>query len=93
MLTTKFLKLSGVAVGLAALLVFSHGAMADGFTVSSPQISESSFIGSEQVFAGFGCEGDNVSPALNWSNLPDGTKSITVTAYDPDAPTGSGWWH
>ena len=63
MLTTKFLKLSGVAVGLAALLAFSHGAMADGFTVSSPQISESSFIGSEQVFAGFGCEGDNVSPA------------------------------
>ena len=94
MLTTRFLKHSAIAVGLAALLSFSQGAaMAAEFTVSSPQISESGFIANEQVFAGFGCEGENVSPALNWSNLPEGTKSITVTAYDPDAPTGSGWWH
>jgi len=93
MVTVKFLQRCAAAVGLAAMVSFSQGAMADGMTVSSPDIAESSFIGNEQVFAGFGCEGGNVSPALNWSNLPAGTKSIAVTAYDPDAPTGSGWWH
>lgn len=42
---------------------------------------------------GFGCRGDNQSPQLSWKNPPAGTRSYAVTAYDPDAPTGSGWWH
>jgi Raf kinase inhibitor-like YbhB/YbcL family protein len=41
----------------------------------------------------FGCTGANKSPELEWSNAPAGTKSFAVTMYDPDAPTGSGWWH
>jgi Raf kinase inhibitor-like YbhB/YbcL family protein len=41
----------------------------------------------------FGCDGGNVSPSLKWTGAPKGTKSFAITLYDPDAPTGSGWWH
>jgi Raf kinase inhibitor-like YbhB/YbcL family protein len=41
----------------------------------------------------FGCNGSNISPELHWKDAPKGTKSFAVTVYDPDAPTGSGWWH
>lgn len=46
-----------------------------------------------QEFSGFGCTGNNESPQLSWANAPEGTKSFAITMYDPDAPTGSGWWH
>jgi Raf kinase inhibitor-like YbhB/YbcL family protein len=63
------------------------------FTLTSPDISEGGTIADAQVFNSFGCSGHNVSPALSWSNPPAGTKSFALLVHDPDAPTGSGWWH
>jgi len=81
---------------IAALLVASLPAatMAAGtFSLESAEIKPGAEIAEAQVFKGFGCEGSNVSPSLKWSNAPSGTRSFAVTVYDPDAPTGSGWWH
>ena len=79
------------ALGLG--LLGASTAMADDLTVSSPDIKEGATIADAQVFKGFGCTGNNVSPALSWSGAPATTKSFAVSIYDPDAPTGSGWWH
>ncbi|MEF2522717.1 YbhB/YbcL family Raf kinase inhibitor-like protein [Vibrio mimicus] len=62
-------------------------------TVTSQDIQEGSRMANHFAFNGFGCSGDNLSPQLSWDNAPKGTKSFAITAYDPDAPTGSGWWH
>jgi Raf kinase inhibitor-like YbhB/YbcL family protein len=77
-------------IGTVALTAAS---VAQAFTLSSPDIAENRQLDQRQVFQGFGCAGGNVSPALAWSNPPAGTKSFAITVYDPDAPTGSGWWH
>ncbi|MEE2643695.1 MAG: YbhB/YbcL family Raf kinase inhibitor-like protein [Myxococcota bacterium] len=61
-------------------------------TVSSPEL-QSGTIEQAQVFNSFGCTGQNTAPSLSWTAGPEGTKSYAITAYDPDAPTGSGWWH
>lgn len=81
------------AVFTATTLVLAGGATAADFTLSSADFSNNGTMKAEQSFNGFGCSGANISPALSWSNAPAGTKSFVVTAYDPDAPTGSGWWH
>lgn len=63
------------------------------FKLVSEDIAPGSTILERHVFDGFGCVGDNISPELSWKNAPAGTKSFALTVYDPDAPTGSGWWH
>lgn len=63
------------------------------FRLTSPDVITNTKMNLKHVFKGFGCEGGNLSPALMWKGAPPETKSFAITAYDPDAPTGSGWWH
>ena len=63
------------------------------FRLTSPVVKEQGTVANEQVFNSFGCSGKNISPELHWDNGPSETKSFALTVYDPDAPTGSGWWH
>jgi Raf kinase inhibitor-like YbhB/YbcL family protein len=81
------------SLAAALLLTLSSAALAQSFTLSSPTIKPNARLTDEQVFSGFGCTGKNISPALAWKGAPAGTKSFAITVYDPDAPTGSGWWH
>ena len=74
-------------------LLGSGYVMAADFAVSSSDIRNQQPLSMNQVFNGFGCSGKNLSPQLTWQHAPAGTKSFAITVYDPDAPTGSGWWH
>jgi Raf kinase inhibitor-like YbhB/YbcL family protein len=82
-----------LAAALGGGMALAGAARADGFTLTSPDISEGGTIQNEQVFNAFGCTGQNISPRLAWSGAPANTKSFALTIYDPDAPTGSGFWH
>lgn len=67
--------------------------MADSFSMTSPQLKEGARIADEQLFNKYGCRGGNISPELQWSNPPEGTRSFAVTVYDLDVPTGGDFWH
>lgn len=78
---------------LCAVLFASAGS-ASAFDLSSVDLKPNARIDDKFVFNGFGCAGQNVSPALAWKNAPEGTKSFALLVHDPDAPTGgAGWWH
>lgn len=63
------------------------------FAITGTDVHDGRDLYDAQVFNGMGCHGGNISPALAWHGAPANTKSFAITAYDPDAPTGSGWWH
>ena len=66
------------------------------FTVISNSFNDGDCLPKDFILSadfGFGCAGGNKSPHLKWSDAPAGTKSFAITCYDPDAPTGSGFWH
>jgi Raf kinase inhibitor-like YbhB/YbcL family protein len=68
-------------------------ASANEFTLRVDAADASGRIAGKYTFNGFGCSSQNLAPALHWHGLPTQTKSVALTVYDPDAPTGSGWWH
>jgi Raf kinase inhibitor-like YbhB/YbcL family protein len=86
------------SLSLAAALTFAVAGTASAqgaghFSLTSPDLQPGGTIPTRNVANVMGCPGQNVSPALKWSGAPAGTKSFVVTTYDPDAPTGSGFWH
>ena len=73
---------------------FAHLPEAAAFVVTSKTVTEGAALPPAQFSGIFGVPGgQDLSPQLSWSGAPDGTKSYAVTVYDPDAPTGSGFWH
>ncbi len=63
------------------------------FKLTCPTIKAGDTLPVAQVYHQGGYGGENRSPALQWENAPAGTKSFALSVYDPDAPTGSGFWH
>lgn len=82
------------ALSALSLSVLAHDDHEDehAFTLGSPDLVGGTFA-NKFVLHGFGCLGGNISPELRWSNVPAGTQSLALQVYDPDAPTGSGFWH
>ena len=76
-----------------AVLAAAPASFAADFRLASPDMTDGRMLAETFVMNGLGCVGGNASPALSWSGTPAGTKSLVITVYDPDAPTGSGWWH
>ena len=63
------------------------------FTLTSTDVTDGDQLPNPLVSGIMDAGGDDVSPQLEWSGFPEGTKSFVVTVYDPDAPTASGFWH
>jgi Raf kinase inhibitor-like YbhB/YbcL family protein len=61
------------------------------FTLESNDVEDGKAMGHE--FARSRSGGQDISPELHWSGFPEGTRGFAVTCFDPDAPTGSGFWH
>ncbi|MES1164573.1 MAG: YbhB/YbcL family Raf kinase inhibitor-like protein [Verrucomicrobiota bacterium] len=82
-----------VAIGVGVGLTRSPAVEAASFTLTSPVFKNNGAIAPKYSFNQMGCTGENLSPPIEWKNAPAGTKSFALTVHDPDAPTGSGWWH
>ncbi len=78
---------------ILALLTTRKTGVANMFEITSKSLKEGSALSLRQVYKGYGCMGENISPDLSWSGAPDDTKSYAIICHDPDAPTATGWYH
>lgn len=78
---------------LAAAAITALSIPASAFEISSPAVGSDGTIPLKYTANAFGCTGGNISPPLTWKDVPPDAKSLALTVYDPDAPTGSGFWH
>ena len=78
---------------MLSLIPLASGGAQARLRLTSPDVRSGGKIANAHVFNGMDCTGLNISPALRWEGAPAATKSYALTVYDPDAPTGSGWWH
>ena len=76
---------------LLVLILGLSAVMAEGFALTSSDLG--SQLSKVQEFDRSGCNGQNVSPSLEWHGAPKESRSFAITVFDPDAPTGKGWWH
>jgi hypothetical protein len=76
-----------------ASLAISATAAAAPFTLTSKDFKDGGALPDKFAASVMGCTGANTSPDLEWANPPAGTKSFALMVHDPDAPTGSGFWH
>jgi Raf kinase inhibitor-like YbhB/YbcL family protein len=81
------------ALAGAALIIGASAAVAEPLTLTSPDLAPGARVGDRQVGDRFGCAGGNRSPPLVWSGAPAGAESFALSLFDPDAPTGAGFWH
>jgi Raf kinase inhibitor-like YbhB/YbcL family protein len=78
---------------LFAVAITSTASPAWAFEISSPAVGNDDKIPEKYTANAFGCTGENISLPLIWKDVPADAKSLALTMYDPDAPTGSGFWH
>ena len=87
------MRTSLIAAFAFSIFAISSSSAQTRLRLASTDIRSGARIANTYVFNGMDCTGKNVSPELHWDGAPAKTKSFALTMYDPDAPTGSGWWH